>query len=133
MHGIYTDPEHTPRGLAAATRIVPELSQLCAVPCQHTPAVVGSRADLWQRLRQAVAPLHTRHGCWTDGSRLDAAGGAAVPRAAVGAASGGVSKPWWWETATGGDLRRRHVPVRPASRASPGVKGPLGGHESPLF
>jgi len=51
----------------------------------------------------------------------------------VAAASGEVSQPWWWDTATGGGLRWRRVPTRPASRASPGLRGPLGGHESPLF
>jgi len=33
----------------------------------------------------------------------------------------------------GRGLRWRRVPARPPSRASPGVKGPLGCHESPLF
>ena len=38
-----------------------------------------------------------------------------------------------WETARGGGLSRRRASTRPVSRASPGVRGPLGGHESPLI
>ena len=38
----------------------------------------------------------------------------------------------WWEAARGGGLSSRHASTRPASRASPGVRGLLGGHESPL-
>ena len=71
-------------------------------------------------------------GSRRDRPRLDAAGGAAVSGTAVAAARGGVSQPWWWETATGGGLRWRRVPARPVSRASAGLRGLLGGHESPL-
>jgi len=39
-------------------------------------------------------------------SRLDATRGAALPRAALAAASGAVSKEWWWDRAQGGDLSR---------------------------
>jgi hypothetical protein len=56
-------------------------------------------------------------------SRLDAARGAALPRAAVAAASRGVSQPWWWEAAREGGLSRRRASARPASRASTGVRG----------
>ena len=83
-------------------------------------------------LGQALAAPDASHGGGTDGSRLDAARGAALPRAAVAAASGGVSKPWWWEAARGGGLSRRRASTRPASRASPGLRGPLGGHDEPL-
>jgi hypothetical protein len=38
----------------------------------------------------------------------------------------------WCEAATGGGLRQRHASTRPPARASSGVRGPLGGHESPL-
>jgi len=40
-------------------------------------------------------------------------GAAALPRAAVAAASRGASQPWWGEAARGGGLSRR--------RASPGL------------
>jgi hypothetical protein len=50
-------------------------------------------ADQRDRLRQTVAALYTGHGGGIDGSRLDVARGAAVSRAAVAAASRGVSKP----------------------------------------
>src|SRR5438132_828911 len=65
-------------------------------------------------------------------SCLDPPGGVALSRAAVAAASGGVSKPWWWEAARGGNLSRRRTSTRLAARASPGLRGPLGGHASPL-
>jgi hypothetical protein len=38
-----------------------------------------------------------------------------------------------WEAAREESLRWRRVSVWPASSASPGLKGPLGGHESPLL
>src|SRR4030081_1397605 len=99
----------------------------------RTPASAPAGADARHGLSQALAAADARHGRWTDRSRLDAAGGVAVSGATVAAASGGVSQPWWWETATGGGRRGRPRPTRPASRASPGLRGPLGGHESPLF
>src|SRR2546427_9193841 len=52
--------------------------------------------------------------------------------ATVAAASGGVSKQWWWEAAREGGLRWRRASAWPASRASPGLRGPLGCHQSPL-
>jgi hypothetical protein len=95
-------------------------------PARHTPR--------WQRrqARQALAAPDARHGGWTDGSRLDAARDVALPRAAMAAASGGVSKSWWWEAARGWGLSRRRASIGPASRASPGVRGPLGGHNRPF-
>src|SRR5437763_1753403 len=47
-------------------------------------------------------------------------------------ASGSVSKPWWWETATGGGLRWRRVPAQPASRTSSRGRGLLGRHNSTM-
>src|SRR5262249_7734752 len=44
-----------------------------------------------------------------------------------------MSTQWWWETTTGGDLSGRAAFTRLVARASPGVKGPLGGLESPLL
>ncbi len=70
--------------LAAATRLVPSVSQLLSAACQLTPSASTAR---------------------THPSRLDAARGAVVSRAAVAAASGGVNKPWWWEVAREGGLR----------------------------
>jgi hypothetical protein len=59
-----------------------------------------------------LCPLRAGRG--PDRSRLDAARGAAVSGAAVAAASGRVSTPWWWETVIGGGLRWRRAPARPA-------------------
>ena len=39
-----------------------------------------------------MAALYASHGRWTDGSRLDTAGGTAVSGAAVATTRGGVSK-----------------------------------------
>ena len=39
----------------------------------------------------------------------------------------------WWEATKGGGLSERRVSTRPVSRASPGVRGPLGGHERSLI
>ena len=57
---------------------------------QLTRAVATASADPWDGLRQAVAALHASDGGGTDGSRLDAARGAALPRAAVATTSAGV-------------------------------------------
>src|SRR5262245_29745485 len=83
-------------------------------------------------LRQAVAAADTRDGGRADRSCVDLERGPTVPRAAMAAASDGVSKQWWWEAARRGGLSRRGVSTRLASRASPGLRGPLGGQESPL-
>jgi hypothetical protein len=53
--------------------------------------------------------------------------------AAMAPASGGMSKPQWWEAAREGGLRRRRMSAQPTARASPGGKGPLGCRESPLI
>src|SRR5207302_2961054 len=97
------------------------------------PTSAPASADPRQRLGQAVAATDTGHGGGTDRPCVDPARGAALPRATVAAASRGVSKPGWWEAARGGGLNQRRASTRPASRASPGVRGPLGGHESPLI
>src|SRR5712691_5470885 len=89
------------------------------------PALAAARADLRQRFGQAVATLHAGHGRGPDRSRLDATRGVALPRAAVAAACGGVSQPWWRETARGRGRRRRRAPARPALRASPRFRGLL--------
>src|SRR5438552_4925228 len=72
--------------------VVSHVLQFLPAACQLAPAAPGTRADQWQRLGQAVAAADAGHGRWTDGSRLDAARGAPVPRAAVAAASGGMSR-----------------------------------------
>jgi hypothetical protein len=92
----------------------------------------AARADQRHRLGQDVAPLHTGHGRGTDRSCVDLARSPALSRAAVAAASGEVSTRWWWEAARGGDLSERGAFTRLASKASPGLRGRLGGHESPL-
>ena len=108
------------------------LLQFLFAPCQLTPAPAAARAHPRHRLGQAVAALYAGDGGGADRPCLDPARGAAVSRAAVAPASGGVSTPWWWEAARGGGLSRRRASARPASRASPGVRGPLGCHEGPL-
>jgi hypothetical protein len=51
-----------------------------------------------------VATADTGHGRGADRSRLDAARGAPVSRAAMAPASGGMSKAWWWAAAREGGL-----------------------------
>jgi hypothetical protein len=80
--------------------------QFLFAPCQLTSAVTPTRTDQGQRLSQTLAAADARPGRWTDGPRLDAARGAALPRAALAAARGSVSKEWWWDRAQGGDLSR---------------------------
>ena len=83
-------------------------------------------------LRQAVAAADAGDGGGADRSRLDAARGAAVSACHRGRSQRGCEQAGWWEAARRGGLSRRRASARPASRASPGVRGPLGGHESPL-
>ena len=77
-------------------------------------------------------PLDAGDGGGADRPCLDPARGAAVSRAAVAPASGGVSKPWWWEAAQG------RWPEQATCVRTAGVegvtrgRGPLGGHEGPL-
>src|SRR4029077_2971352 len=123
----------TRSGLAPATGVVSRLSQLLSAPCQTPPASVTAPAQPWPALGQNVATADPGHGRGADRSRLDAARGAPVSRAAMAPASGGMSTPRWWEAAREGGLGRRRVSARPASRASPAGRGPLGGHESPLL
>src|SRR4030095_6153215 len=83
-------------------------------------------------LRQAVAAADTRDGGRADRSCVDLERGPAVPRAAMAAASAGVSKQWWWEAARRGGLSRRGASTRLAARASPGRRWLLEGDESSL-
>jgi hypothetical protein len=46
--------------------------------------------------------------------------------------AGREARQWWWDTAKGGDRSPGRASGRPTARASPGLRGPLGGHESPL-
>src|SRR4030095_13554409 len=108
------------------------LLQFLLAPRERTPAPAAARAHPRRRLGQTVAALHARHARGTDGSRLDATGGAAVSGAAVAAARGGVSQAWWWEAAREERLRWRRASAWLASRASPGLRGSLESHESPL-
>src|SRR6266446_2526623 len=118
------------RTRAMAQRVVHHVAQVLAPDCAPLFLTDGFREYMTALLThygQWVYPQR-RHGRWPDGSRLDAARDVALPRAAMAAASGRVSKPWWWEAVQGGDLRRRHAPARPALSASPRFRGPLGGH-----
>ena len=98
-----------------------------------TPGSPPARTHPGDGLRQAMEAPNAGDGGWVDRSRVDAARGAAVPRAAVAAARGGVSKQWWWAAARGGSRRRRCASTQPAARTSTGGRGPLGGRESPLI
>ena len=67
--------------------------QLLLTSRQSTPALATAAADQRDGLRQTVAALYAGHGGGIDGPCLDAARGVAVSRAAVAAASRGVSEP----------------------------------------
>jgi IS1 family transposase len=117
---------------AAATGAVPRLSPLLPAACELAGASGCASTDQRHGLRHAVATADTGHGRGADRSRLDAARGAPVSRAAMAPASGGMSQPRWWTAARAEGLGRRRMSARPASRASPAGRAPLGGHASPL-
>src|SRR5262249_44223938 len=83
-------------------------------------------------LSHAMAAADPGDGRGADRSGVDLARGPAVPRAAVAAASDDVSTQGWWTVARRGGRSRRGASTRLASRASPGLRGPLGGQKSPL-
>src|SRR5205823_6673463 len=112
--------------------LVPHVRQFLFASRQLTRAVATVSADPWDGLRQTVAALYTGHGGGTDGPCLDVARSVVVSCATLAATGGSVSTQEWWEAARGGGLHRRCAPTRPALRASPGVKRPLGYHASPL-
>src|SRR5262249_26310644 len=89
---------------AAAARSIPCLLQFLLAPRECTPAPTTARAHTRPGVGQAVAAVHARHGRGTDRSRLAGARGAAVSRAGMAPASGGMSKPRWWEAAREGGL-----------------------------
>src|SRR4029453_15394425 len=89
---------------AAATGAVPRLSQFLSAACELACTSGGASTDQRHGLRQAVATADTGYGRGADRSRLDATRGAPVSRAAMAPASGGMSKPWWWEAAREGSL-----------------------------
>jgi len=62
---------------------------------QPVPTQGAGSATLWRPCTPAMAAGFDR-------SRLDAARGTAVPRAAMALASGDMSQPYWWKTATRG-------------------------------
>jgi hypothetical protein len=72
------------------------------------------------------------HDIVLDRARLDAARGAAVPRAAVATASRGVSTLRWWDAIRETELNRRRASAQPAARVSPGGRGPLRGHDGSM-
>ena len=92
------------RRVAAAAGRLPLLLQFLFAPRERMPAPAAARAHQRDRIGHAVAAPHAGHGSGADRPCLDPPGGAPVPRAAVAPASGGVSQPWWWEAARGGDL-----------------------------
>src|SRR2546425_8217800 len=114
------------------SRSLKDLLHILFTTCQCTPAVAPTRSDKRHRHRQTLAAADTRDGGGADRSRVDLERGTAVPRAAMAAASGGVSHPWWRETARGRGRRRRRAPARSAFRASPRFRGLLGCHDRPL-
>src|SRR5262249_29826600 len=65
--------------------------QILPPTCQLSPTIAAHAAHQWPWLRQALAITDAGHGRGTDGSRLDAARGAGLSRAAVAPASGGMS------------------------------------------
>src|SRR5689334_18454982 len=76
--------------LTAAVGAVPNVRQFLPAACLFTPALAVACTDQQQGFGHAVAAANARHGRWTDGSRLDAARSAALPRAAVATTSAGV-------------------------------------------
>src|SRR6516165_659898 len=82
-----------------------EIERLLLAACQPPSALAPVRADPRQRLHQTLAAPDTSHGGGIDRPCLDATRGAPVPRAAVAAASRGVSQPEWWEAAREESLR----------------------------
>ncbi len=120
------------RGFRPAVGLVPPVLQLLFASRPLTRAVATASADPWGGLCQTVAALYSGHGGATDGPCLDVARSVVVACAALAAAGGRVRTQEWWEAARGGGLHRRCAPTRPAVRASPGVKGPLGYYASPL-
>ena len=116
----------------AYTLQVSRLSQFLFAPCQLTPTLAAARAHPRQWLDQALAAPDASDGRGAGRPCVDPARGAALSRAAVATASRGVSMPRWWAAVRGGGLSGRRVSAWPASRPSPGGRGPLGGHESPL-
>jgi IS1 family transposase len=75
---------------------LPHTSVRLPLPQPEPTDGIGS-ATQWQ-------PRTRGHGRGSDRSRLDAARGAPVSRAAMAPASGGMSKPRWWEAAREGGL-----------------------------
>src|SRR5207245_2261737 len=78
--------------LTSAVGVVPGVLQLLLASRWLTPDFTTARADPRHGLSQAGAAPNAGNGGWADRSRVDAARGAAVPRAAVAPASRGVSK-----------------------------------------
>ena len=90
------------RTITSVCRTPPYASR-CRSPC---PPMDG--------LGQAVAAPDAGDGGGVDGPCLEHARSPALSRAAVAAASRGVSKPSWWKVARGGGLRRRRASTWPA-------------------
>src|SRR6266436_2616750 len=96
-HAVQGGGRHAP-----ATGAVPRLSQFLPAACELACTSGYASTDQRHGLCQAMATADTGHGRGADRSRLDAARGAPVSRAAMAPASGGVSTPRWWGTAKGG-------------------------------
>src|SRR5215813_3167700 len=68
---------------------------LCPIGVVIWLGFAAAGAHQRHRLGEDVAAVYTGDGGGADRSRLDAARGAVVSRAAVATASGGVNQPWW--------------------------------------
>jgi hypothetical protein len=90
---------------------------------QPEPTHGTGSAKRWQPRTPAMAAGLTDH-IWT---LREVCSSACHP----GRSQQGCEQAEWWEAARGGGLSRRRAATRPASRASSGVRGPLGGHERP--
>ena len=77
--------------LAVSTGTVPCLLQFHPAPCELAPAIAHSRAYQRHGLSQAVAVVDAGNGGRLDRPRVDAARRAALSRATMAAATGGVS------------------------------------------
>lgn len=73
-----------------------------------------------------------RHSSRLDGPCLELASRPALSHTTMAVAHEGMSTPRWWEAVREAGLRRRRASAQPGVRASPGMRGRLGRHGSPL-
>src|SRR5262249_25435336 len=101
-------------------------TSLCQPLPQPLPTHGTGSAKCWRAQTPAMAAGLTDY-VWTLREGL-LFRGPPWPQPAQGWTSRG-----WWGAGREESLRWRRVSVWPASSTSPGLKGPLGGHESPLL